>query len=837
MRSFQNISADARLDPLSDRKAQGYTDGRVKCRKPVEEPGTVPRVRIGNVVALLIEQKGSGFMSWLLVTMRLCAHQLVNGSIRVMNRLRHGVWQNASLSFSRYGVQTMPFCLDERGKEMKNKMWKLLGAALLLMPLTACEQNEAQITAQGEQAELVTAYLDAVDERYAYEIAETLAYDPAYLSNELGFRTAGSDAEHAAARYIADEMEEIGLEVEQVPVTVDRWQFNDASLRLEGTDIDIMPASYATNGTDEDGITAELVDVGSGGAADYAGKDVEGKIVLAGVDQWNEAWIDQYLHEAELHGAAAIITYDTGGYATYSDEMINMQDVCAEDVMPCVSISADQYRQIAAALEEGNETATLIVDNVLQEEQGTSYNVVGRLKGRSDEQQIIVSGHYDVYFNGFQDDSCAVGLVLAMAKGMADAGYQPENDILFIAHGAEEWGASGTQFDWTTGAWEMINNAHPEWAGKTIAMINFELPAFYDGMSQGQISCVPEFSTLTKTFVETSGLLAEPVDSIYPDGISAESVDTNTMEDGVSYRASGVPYFINIPGTQEGEKGWIQQRYHTVADDRDTYSAQVMQTNLNTFGALAIYLDQTPALALDLNATCDDLQEALDTTLAGEDAQPYLDALDALRNAAQAHQEEIAAINAQYQDALDEKADQQTLDEIRERGRALNAKTLDAFRFVQEQFIGIISTSDIVIKHVAYQNNVDVIEGVIAALEEGVLSNEEGSGALDLAWMINGGAEYGYYSFSTETNAASLATLQEESNPGNLFWGTDKGSVLAQTYPATVSLLEKAESEDGDFTEEIAVYAKEQAQQERYLQEMIRQETDAMQELTQMLGA
>ena len=33
---------------------RGYTDGRVRCRKPVEEPGTVPQVRIGNVVALLI---------------------------------------------------------------------------------------------------------------------------------------------------------------------------------------------------------------------------------------------------------------------------------------------------------------------------------------------------------------------------------------------------------------------------------------------------------------------------------------------------------------------------------------------------------------------------------------------------------------------------------------------------------------------------------------------------------------------------------------------------------------------------------------------------------------
>ena len=33
---------------------RGYTDGRVRCRKPIEDPGTVPRVRIGNVVALLI---------------------------------------------------------------------------------------------------------------------------------------------------------------------------------------------------------------------------------------------------------------------------------------------------------------------------------------------------------------------------------------------------------------------------------------------------------------------------------------------------------------------------------------------------------------------------------------------------------------------------------------------------------------------------------------------------------------------------------------------------------------------------------------------------------------
>ena len=70
--------------------------------------------------------------------------------------------------------------------------------------------------------------------------------------------------------------------------------------------------------------------------------------------------------------------------------------------------------------------------------------MVGRIAGRSSDQQIIVSAHYDLFFKAFQDDSTAVGLVLAMAKGMVDSGYQPENDILFVCHGAEEWGALGS---------------------------------------------------------------------------------------------------------------------------------------------------------------------------------------------------------------------------------------------------------------------------------------------------------------------------------------------------------------------------------------------------------
>lgn len=55
------------------------------------------------------------------------------------------------------------------------------------------------------------AFLDAVDVDYAYDLTYKLSTDPAYLTNEMGFRTSGSDAEHAAADFLAEEMTSIGL--------------------------------------------------------------------------------------------------------------------------------------------------------------------------------------------------------------------------------------------------------------------------------------------------------------------------------------------------------------------------------------------------------------------------------------------------------------------------------------------------------------------------------------------------------------------------------------------------------------------------------------------------
>ena len=232
---------------------------------------------------------------------------------------------------------------------MKKRV-SLLIVLTLMVSLTGCNPKKTTMD----------HYLENVDAKYAYNISKALAEDDDLLSNELGYRSAGSDAEHKAADYIEKEMGKIGLETEKIPVTVDKWQFNSASLKIEGTDIQMMPASYQLSGTSKEGIVAEMVDVGNGTAADYEGKDVEGKIVLAGVDQFN------------------------------------VQDVCCDDLIPTVAISKNNYKSIKKALKAGNNKTTLKIDNDYSLDDGVSYNVVGKIPGKSSKQQIIISGTQDI---------------------------------------------------------------------------------------------------------------------------------------------------------------------------------------------------------------------------------------------------------------------------------------------------------------------------------------------------------------------------------------------------------------------------------------------------------
>ena len=708
-------------------------------------------------------------------------------------------------------------------------------SVLLLSGLYACTAQHPGSSSREEipasQGALYQAYLDAADPQYAYEIALELSTNPDFFNSRLGGRTAGSEAEHIAADYLAGVMEEIGLaNVEKVAADCDLWQFNDAAFTVDGKSYDVY--SYATAATT--GITAELVYVGEGTMWDYEDLDVTGKIVLADIDQRANWWVTYPLLEAEFRGAAAILVANTGGFSQIADDALNCQDICGPTAIPCLSIGLADAQELQEKLGTGPLTATLVVDNVVEIGQGTTYNVMGVLKGKSSAYQTIVGAHYDTHFWGFQDDSCAVGLVLAMAKAMIDSGYQPEYDIVFCLHGAEEWGSSYTQYDWTVGAWEMINNVHPEWVGKTLSFINFELPA-YEFDTYTSTYSAPEMYSMLDYFANEFPHSPDP-EGCFSDGILTEGYQTYTYSDDFSYYAAGVPSTVNgflLQRDMETVFPFYEEIYHSQYDTFDTYNEAVMDFNLKYYGVLAMYIDQTPALYLDFTAQYDRILESIDerTMLgAGVDMEAFSAALEALSTAAKGMKERVENVNAEYASASQD-GDTQAMERLRQEGRQLTKQNLEAFAFAQNSLLGLMYERPIV-PHEAPLENIQLSEAVIALLEQGEVSQ-----AVDeYAWMINNVLEWYAMYFSPEVTAIQDDMFWGQDNADNLYWGTGKSFVKADVEAATRSLILRYEENGGDFSREIAIYQAAIESQKEVLLTLAQEETAAMLRLAEILS-
>jgi hypothetical protein len=154
------------------------------------------------------------------------------------------------------------------------------------------------------------SYDQAVDRLFARGYPQGLEDDLIAFGaaqNYLSLRSAGDPADNAAARYIAAELRRIGLRhVRLEPVPIDAWVFQSASLTV-GDKTMRCAAFNASRATPPEGITAPVVYVGGGSAAEFeaAGK-VAGKIVL--LDQMFSSWWQMWpWAEATARGAVGIV--------------------------------------------------------------------------------------------------------------------------------------------------------------------------------------------------------------------------------------------------------------------------------------------------------------------------------------------------------------------------------------------------------------------------------------------------------------------------------------------------------------------------------------------------
>jgi aminopeptidase YwaD len=335
---------------------------------------------------------------------------------------------------------------------------------------------------------------------------------------DLGFRWAGTSAERAVGIRVAREMRAMGLvRVHREAVPEDVFSFTKGALTVG--DREMVASTFAgVPPTPTGGITAPIVYVGAGTAADYEGLDVEGKLVLvdARMASW---WFNMPGFEAEHQGALGIIftfTPDDPSYYSVAPDALGSFDGCWDpSSIPALYICQNDGDWLKQQIKSAETTATmdLRIGVRLREDGGKGYNVLGKIPGTSrDGQQIVFAAHQDVHFRAGCDDTGALVDMLVMARAMKMSGYRPAHDIVFLATTGEEFGNVDVYYDFCAGSLGAAKQ-HPGWMGRTRAFIVWETMAEKDAPLS--VASCPEltgfFDRVDKTSLPYGGEVSSPI--------------------------------------------------------------------------------------------------------------------------------------------------------------------------------------------------------------------------------------------------------------------------------------------------------------------------------------
>lgn len=679
--------------------------------------------------------------------------------------------------------------------------------------------NNKGVTLEKAQAN----FLEHVDTDYSFQLAKRLE---TYKSNEVwGYRTAGSKAELLTGDLLVEEMKAIGLEdVIKDAITVDTWEFEKAKLIYKdskGYEHVFHLGGYATEFDTQGEKEFELVYAGKGTAADYENLDVEGKLVLLDINQRDEWWINYPAYQAHLKGAAAVLVAQEAGYSEVGQDALNTQDICGPEDAPAFSISNTQANILKAAL-MSDEDGVLEVDFDAKSTvglDGTTYNIVGTIPGEDPDSMVLLSAHYDSYYSGFQDDNAAIALMLGIAKSVLESGYQPEKTLVFCAMAAEEWGKVNTRYDWSTGAYNQVFKARPEWVGKVVADINFELPAYAHG-STSNIRSVYEYNTFLSDFVKK----VPAVEGAFEEGIKVVS-PIQTWSDDFSMSIAGIPSMRN-----DFEGTFMEKRYHSQYDDDTTYDEAVFLFHHNLYGMLLLEYDRLAVAPLDFSVTLEALKESIDGSLLGEQGiktDALMKAIDEAIAYADEAYEKVEVMNKAYREALD-KGDDERAQTIYQETRAINASLLAIFKEMQDDFTRLTWEDEAIFPHEKSQNNLMYALEAIKYLEAGDVAT-----ALD-EYIISIDNNWYAYAFDQQVFEYFTNYVLDQS-ADRLMWGAGRVMGHEDLFDVVKSLLNKYDQESPETTKEITRLKQVVENQKTSLTKVIKEETTEVKQLTQAI--
>ncbi len=650
--------------------------------------------------------------------------------------------------------------------------------------------------------DLQETILKNIDIDYSYKLAKRMEE---FRSNPvLGYRSAGSKAEFETGEMLKQEMEAIGLsDVRKDAILVDGWEFKKAILSYrdaDGSKKEIQLGAYQTTFITNGPQDFSIMYLGKGTASDYEGKDVTGKLVLVDINQRDEWWINYPVYQAHLKGAAALIAVQSGGYGEIDDEALNAQDIAGPEDAPAFSISRKDAKPLKQMLRNESEiTVTLDADTRVTRDTVT-YNIVGTIPGKHPDRIVLLSAHYDSYFSGFQDDNTAVAMMFGIAKALLASGMKPQNTIVLCAMAAEEWGVADSNFDWSTGAYEQVFTAHPEWVGKVIADLNFELPALAHG-SRARIRSCYEYTHFLEEYLSELPDLTKA----YPEETRV-TAPIETWSDDFSMAIAGIPSMVNdFTGGS-----FMETHYHSQFDNDDFYDEDVYRLHHELFALLIVALDHTCTIPL---CSAPLMERALDGYQAyGEILKPFvsmdlispitlaallekISGLEQLlveaRDAANARYESRSSLNGRYR-ALLLNGKTNEAEAMYQSARTAEAVALRRFKCAQDELVRIDWYGSVHYPHEILLKNLSLIGGAIKDLKETDISS-----ALRKLYQVDNNA----YAFMFDQEVYEHFTDYVFNQPKNrLKWGYNRLMPHENLYELVKDLLKKKEDTSEELT-------------------------------------
>ena len=286
-----------------------------------------------------------------------------------------------------------------------------------------------------------------------YELAVSLV-------REVGPRPGGSAADALAVRWATQQMARLGLaNVRAEPVPFTSWRRGPASVELLAPDAQPLVASALGNSPGTNGVLEGEVAYYPDLAAlkSDPGPRARGRIVF--IDQkmrrtrdpsgYGEAAPARFFGpiEAARRGALALVVRSIGtDHAPVAHTGMMALDAQVPPI-PALAVSIPDAERIAAQHAAGRTPRLRIrMDNT--RESATTHNVVGEIPGDELAHEVVLIGaHLDSWDTspGALDDAAGVGIVLAAARNMLDAGVRPRRTVRVVLFGNEENGLDGAE--------------------------------------------------------------------------------------------------------------------------------------------------------------------------------------------------------------------------------------------------------------------------------------------------------------------------------------------------------------------------------------------------------